>query len=78
MAIMTPKQVAAAITVRPGPDGGHYYNGLLEIEEAARRIEPAFVRFDARTRMIFLGLLRKELGLACRVDLHAIRFELAA
>lgn len=78
MAILTPKQVAADIRVRPGPNGGYYYNGLLILEDAAQRIEPAIERFDAHARTIFLGLLRKELGLVCPVNLDAIRFELVA
>jgi len=78
MAIMTPKQVATAITVRPGPDGGHYYNGLLALEDAARRIEPATERFDARAKTSFLKLLRKELGLDATRTFEHVRFELVA
>lgn len=78
MAILTPKQVAADIRVRPGPNGGYYYNGLLTLEDAARRIEPAILRFDARTKASFLKLLRRELGLDTARTFDHVRFELVA
>lgn len=62
MSIMTPKEVAAEIRVRPGPEGGHYYNGLLTLEDAARRIEPALDRLDSQTKSSFLKILEHELG----------------
>ena len=63
MTIMTPREVAAEIRVRPGPNGGHFYNGLLSLEDAARRIEPALDRLDSQTRSSFLKVLEHELGL---------------
>lgn len=70
MTIMTPREVAAEIRVRPGPDGGHFYNGLLSLEDAARRIEPTLDRLDSETKSSFLKVLEHELGLndVCRFD----------
>jgi hypothetical protein len=74
MAIMTPKQVALSVRVRPGPNGGHHYNGLLDLEDAARRIEPALARLDVQAKAAFLKLLRKELGLEPTRKYDAVYF----
>lgn len=78
MSIMTPKEVAAEIRVRPGPQGGHYYNGLLSLEDAARRIEPALDRFDPQTKSSFLKILADELGLNDTRELDQVWFPLEA
>ena len=78
MSIMTPKEVAAEIRVRPGPEGGHYYNGLLSLEDAARRIEPALERFDTQTKSTFFKLLRNELGLNGTRNFDEVWFPLEA
>ncbi len=74
MPIMTPKQLAADVRVRPGPNGGHHYNGLLDLEDAARRIEPALARLDAQAKAAYLKLVRKELGLEPTRTFDAVYF----
>jgi len=78
MTIMTPREVAAEIRVRPGPNGGHFYNGLLSLEDAARRIEPAFDRLDRQTQSSFLKVLENELGLNGTRRLDDVWFPLEA
>ncbi|MDZ7840848.1 MAG: hypothetical protein U5R46_08525 [Gammaproteobacteria bacterium] len=78
MTIMTPREVAAEIRVRPGPDGGHFYNGLLTLEDAARRIEPAIGQLDSQTKSSFLKVLEHELGLNDTRRLDDVWFPLEA
>lgn len=74
MAIMTPKEIAVSIRVRPGPNGDHHYNGLLDLEDATRRIEPAIARLDAAAKAALLTLVRKELGLEPTRKYDAVYF----
>lgn len=64
MSIKPPKAVAAEITLARGPGLGYYYNGLLCLEDAASRIEPAIAYLDSICREAYLDQLAAELGIA--------------
>lgn len=64
--MQTPRQIAAQIMVRPGPNGGHYFNGLDDLDATVARIEPGSSSLDPRVRRVLLDLVRHELGLGRR------------
>lgn len=60
LSIPTPKD----ITVRPAPNGQHYFNGLSSLEACVETAEPGFKELPRPAKKAILNDLKKKLSVA--------------
>lgn len=55
------KTCSCQIMVRSAPNGGHYYNGLISLEDCLFRIEPGLRDFSENLRARIINQVHRDL-----------------